>query len=70
MGLICAGQIDFSHRKPLLSYAPLSRQHPVEGGLPTNKYRQEDKQNYPLLLKEIRRQLDAVGHKKYLLTIT
>jgi GH18 family chitinase len=36
--------------------------------LPGNIRRPEDKQNYVLLLKELRRQLDAIPNKKYLLT--
>ncbi len=42
-------------------------EYPVEGGLPTNIHRPEDKQNFTLLLAELREQLDAAGD--YLLTI-
>lgn len=47
-------------------------EYPVGGGLPTNKYRKEDKQNFTLLLKTLREKLDAQGKKdgnSYLLTI-
>ncbi|CAF1092963.1 unnamed protein product [Rotaria sordida] len=47
-------------------------EYPVSGGLPGNIQRPEDKQNYVLLLKELRQQLDeagAVDEKTYLLTI-
>ena len=45
----------------------LDWEYPVSGGLPTNIYRPEDKENFTLLLEELRYQLDqAVG---YLLTI-
>lgn len=47
-------------------------EYPVGGGLGTNKTRPQDKQNYTLLLKELRRQLDVAGNndgKKYYLTI-
>ena len=40
---------------------------PVDGGLPGNTVRPEDKRNYTLLLAEIRSHLDAAG--EYLLTI-
>jgi chitinase len=45
---------------------------PVEGGLPTNKKRPEDKQNFTLLLKDIREVLtkaEEKDNKHYLLTI-
>ncbi|CAF5206850.1 unnamed protein product, partial [Rotaria magnacalcarata] len=45
------------------------REYPVSGGLDSNTHRPEDKQNYVLLLKELRRQLDAQTDKKYLLTV-
>jgi chitinase len=47
-------------------------EYPVGGGLETNKVRPEDKRNYTLLLKELRRQLDARGvldGRKYYLSI-
>jgi chitinase len=47
-------------------------EYPVSGGLESNKTRPEDKQNYTLLLTELRKQLDAQGEtdrKRYLLTI-
>jgi hypothetical protein len=50
----------------------LLREYPVSGGLAGNTVRPEDKQNYVLLLKEIRQQLDTVGivsGKTYLLTV-
>jgi chitinase len=52
----------------------LDWEYPVEGGLPGNKYRAEDSANYTLLVKEIRRQLDALEatdgvDRHYLLTI-
>ena len=45
---------------------------PVSGGLPTNKYRQEDKENFTLLLKSLRETFDTQGKidgKSYILTI-
>jgi len=42
-------------------------EYPVSGGLPTNIYRPEDKENFTLLLAELRVQLDQAGD--YLLTI-
>lgn len=45
-----------------------NREYPVSGGMDPNTSRPVDKQNYVLLLKELRRQLDAVTDKKYLLT--
>jgi chitinase len=47
-------------------------EHPVDGGLPSNVTRSQDKQNYTLLLAEFRRQLDQLGAadgRHYLLTI-
>jgi chitinase len=47
-------------------------EYPVSGGLEGNKTRAADKQNYTLLLAELRRQLDAQSkkdRKHYLLTI-
>jgi chitinase len=49
-----------------------SREYPVEGGLPGNIVRPVDKQNYVLLLQELRQQLDAAGvqgNKTYVLTV-
>lgn len=43
-------------------------EYPVSGGHPGNIYRPEDKENYTLLLAELREQLDATG-EAYLLTI-
>ena len=45
----------------------LDWEYPVSGGLPGNIYRPEDKENYTLLLAELRTQLDQAGD--YLLTI-
>ncbi len=42
-------------------------EYPVSGGLESNIYRPEDKQNFTLLLAELRSQLDQAGD--YLLTI-
>ena len=45
------------------------REYPVSGGLPENIHRPEDKENYVLLLKELREQMDLMGNKnrkKYL----
>ncbi|CAF4395372.1 unnamed protein product, partial [Rotaria magnacalcarata] len=36
-------------------------EYPVSGGLSGNIVRPEDKQNYVLLLKELREQLDIAG---------
>jgi chitinase len=47
-------------------------EYPVGGGLGSNTTRPEDKQNYTLLLREVRRQLDdaaRVDGRKYYLTI-
>lgn len=47
-------------------------EYPVSGGLPENKYRPEDKQNYTLLLQDLRAALDVVeaaDGKTYDLTI-
>jgi GH18 family chitinase len=47
-------------------------EYPVGGGLESNVYRPEDKQNYTLLLRELRARLDAQGAKdgrKYYLSI-
>ncbi len=41
----------------------LDWEYPVGGGLSTNKSRQEDKQNFTLLLKAIREKLDIQGRK-------
>jgi len=42
-------------------------EYPVSGGLETNIYRPEDRENFTLLLAELRSQLDSAGD--YLLTI-
>lgn len=50
----------------------LDWEYPVGGGLPDNSKRPEDKQNFTLLLKEIREKLDEQGlkdNRHYLLTI-
>nr|BAM67139.1 chitinase [Paenibacillus sp. FPU-7] len=50
----------------------LDWEYPVSGGLTGNSYRPADKQNYTLLLQDIRNELDAAGKqdgKRYLLTI-
>jgi chitinase len=50
----------------------LDWEFPVSGGLPTNKYRAEDKGNFTLLLRTLRDKLNAAGQtdgKTYLLTI-
>ena len=47
-------------------------EYPVAGGLASNVYRPEDKQNYTLLLRELRNRLDARGSmdgRKYYLSI-
>ena len=47
-------------------------EYPVSGGLASNKYRPEDKQNFTLLLQKIREKFDAqeaADGKHYLLTI-
>jgi hypothetical protein len=47
-------------------------EYPVSGGLSSNIYRPEDRENYTLLLSELRRQLDSlevVNQQDYLLTI-
>ena len=46
-------------------------EYPVSGGLPSNVTRPEDRENFTLLLLELRRQLDAQGARdgrRYLLT--
>jgi chitinase len=46
-------------------------EYPARKGLDGNIYRPEDQQNYTLMFKELRRQLDSLQqqtHKKYLLT--
>ncbi|NOQ22873.1 MAG: T9SS type A sorting domain-containing protein [Candidatus Aegiribacteria sp.] len=43
-------------------------EYPVEGGLPGNIYRPEDKENFTALLAELRYQLDIAGDD-YLLTV-
>jgi len=45
----------------------LDWEYPVSGGMATNIYRPEDKQNFTLLLAELRSKLDQAGN--YLLTI-
>lgn len=50
----------------------LDWEYPVSGGLTGNIVRPVDKENYVLLLKEIRQQLDTAGildGKTYLLTV-
>jgi len=50
----------------------LDWEYPVGGGLSTNSKRPQDKQNFTLLLKEIRKELDELelkDNKNYLLTI-
>lgn len=50
----------------------LDWEYPVGGGLSSNTYRPEDKQNFTLLLQKLRQKLDAQGAldgKAYLLTI-
>ncbi|UOY92548.1 glycosyl hydrolase family 18 protein [Ectobacillus sp. JY-23] len=50
----------------------LDWEYPVEGGLSGNSYRPADKQNYTLLLQDIRNELNKAGvedGKTYLLTI-
>ncbi|CAF1395041.1 unnamed protein product [Rotaria sordida] len=47
----------------------LDWEYPVSGGLPGNSRRPEDKQNYVLLLKELRNKLNTISDKKYLLTV-
>jgi chitinase len=45
---------------------------PVRGGLPQNPHRPQDRENVTLLLRELRRQLDALGssdNKHYFLTV-
>jgi chitinase len=47
-------------------------EYPVGGGLPTNVTRPQDRQNFTLLLTELRAQLDTLGEadsRNYLLTI-
>jgi len=47
-------------------------EYPVSGGHPDNHYRPEDRENYTLLLEELREQLDSleqVNNRDYLLTI-
>ncbi len=70
MELISIGSysIDTNENKLLIFF----REYPVSGGLPENIRRPEDKQNYVLLLKELREQLDLASRnesKTYLLTV-
>ena len=47
-------------------------EYPVSGGLPDNIHREEDRENFTLLLAELREGLDALGEdneREYLLTI-
>ena len=47
-------------------------EYPVSGGLGTNIYRPEDRENYTLLMQELRRQLDSLevaNGQEYLLTM-
>uniref|UniRef100_UPI0013E3423C glycoside hydrolase family 18 protein n=1 Tax=Paenibacillus alginolyticus TaxID=59839 RepID=UPI0013E3423C len=59
-------------RKYSFDGVDLDWEYPVSGGLAGNSYRPADKQNYTLLLQEIRNKLDAAGvtdGKAYTLTI-
>ncbi|WP_249435837.1 glycosyl hydrolase family 18 protein [Paenibacillus sp. Marseille-Q4541] len=63
--------VDFL-RKYNFDGVDLDWEYPVSGGLNGNSKRPEDKQNYTLLLREIRTKLDAaekVDGKEYLVTI-
>ncbi|MBP2000991.1 chitinase [Paenibacillus shirakamiensis] len=63
--------VDFIH-KYSFDGVDLDWEYPVSGGLAGNSYSAADKQNYTLLLQEIRNKLDAAGAKdgkKYYLTI-
>ncbi|WP_142063498.1 glycosyl hydrolase family 18 protein [Brevibacillus sp. AG162] len=63
--------VDFI-RKYQMDGVDLDWEYPVEGGLPGNSKRPEDKQNYTLLLQAVRDKLDAAevtDGKQYYLTI-
>ncbi|UFJ39134.1 fibronectin type III domain-containing protein [Brevibacillus humidisoli] len=63
--------VDFV-RKYQFDGVDLDWEYPVEGGLPGNSRRPGDKQNYTLLLQEVREHLDAAEREdgqEYLLTI-
>ncbi|TJY42580.1 glycoside hydrolase family 18 protein [Cohnella pontilimi] len=63
--------VDFL-RKYHFDGVDLDWEYPVGGGLDGNSARPEDKQNYTLLLQNVRKKLDAAGKadgKHYLLTI-
>jgi chitinase len=63
--------VDFL-RKYQFDGVDLDWEYPVGGGLEGNSARPEDKQNYTLLLENIRKKLDTAGKadgKRYLLTI-
>jgi chitinase len=42
-------------------------EYPVTGGKPTDHKRRSDKENFVLLLKQVRTDLDAFGHERHLL---
>jgi chitinase len=72
--LFCESAIDlFIRQRPgLFDGIDIDWEFPVAGGLKGNVERPADKQNFTLLLRELRRQLDAQGaidHKHYELTI-
>ena len=61
-----------TQRPGLFDGVDIDWEFPVEGGLEGNVERPADKQNFTLLLAELRRQLDAAGardHRHYELTI-
>lgn len=63
----------FLHKWPgLFDGFDIDWEFPVGGGLPTNTVRPEDRENYTLMLAELRRQLDEETRrtgKKYTLTV-
>ena len=67
VGSLCVRQKNVIHACLLCS-----REYPVSGGLPENVRRPEDKENYVLLLKELRQQLKTANRtqdRPYLLTV-
>jgi chitinase len=54
-------------KKYTLDGLDIDWEYPVTGGKPTDHKRSGDKQNFVLLLKQLRSDLDAFGHERHLL---